>query len=100
MATILTGCSQVTGGLEVSSTDSRTTAFGNVEVLAVVENTSGDTKSGTLQTQVDIQGGDTYTERENITVMGESSNSYTITHDVGLGDSLSAESYEYSAEIL
>lgn len=94
----IAGCGAI-GGLEIADMDSQTTALGNIEVLALVENTGGSSQDGELVTQVDIDGGDTYTEREVVTVAGDSSNSYTHSHDISFSASLSAERYEYSANI-
>jgi hypothetical protein len=95
----IAGCGGIGGGLEVIDTEARNTALGNVEIIAMVENTSSDTQEGELVTQVDIQGGDTYTEREVITVTGDSSNSYSQTHDIDFAESLSGSEYEYEASI-
>jgi len=94
----LAGCGSP-GGLEIADTEAQGTALGNIEVTALVENTAGSSQDGELVTQVDIEGGDTYTERESVTVAGDSSNSYTHTHDIAVSESLSAERYEYSASI-
>jgi len=95
----LAGCGGFLGGLEVASVESRTTALGNVEVSVVVENTSGSSQTGELVTQVDVEGGDTYTERQEVTVPGNAENSYAVTHDLSLSESLTADSYEYNASI-
>lgn len=92
------GCME-TQPLEVTDTDSQSTAVGNIEIIAMVVNNSNEPASGELVTQADIQGGDTYTEREVVTVDGNSSNSYTHTHDLNLSESLSGGQYEYSAHI-
>lgn len=92
------GCSAL-GGLEVESVNAQTTTFGNVKLQVVVANNSSDTESGTLVGQVDIKGGDTYTEQQSVTVPGNAANSYTLSFNIGLGDSLTADSFEYSAQI-
>lgn len=89
----------VNGKLEVTATDARTTGFGNVEVGAQVRNTGSDSKSGTLVAQVDLEGGDTLTERESVTVPGDQSRSYTVGIDVPVSDSLRGSQYRYDAWI-
>lgn len=95
----IAGCSevqdQITGGLEVRNTDAESTAFGNVRVGAVVENTASSSKSGTLVFQVDIQNGDTYSTRRRITLPGGESNTYTETVDLSLSRSLQGGQYQY-----
>jgi len=95
--TALAGC--LGGGLEVEDTEARVTGFGNVIVRVLVANSSSSSKSGTLLGQVDANGGDTYTERREITVTGDGSNTYDLEFDIAASDSLSASSFEYSAEI-
>lgn len=95
----LAGCSSVTGGLKVQGVDAAGTAFGNVNMAVQVENTASDSKSGTLVGQVDMNGGDTYTEQRSITVNGGTSNTFELSFDIGLDDSISSGSYEYSAQI-
>ncbi|MFC7077752.1 hypothetical protein [Haloarcula halophila] len=95
---LVSGCSAF-GGLEVSSVNADTTALGDIEVLVVVENTASSSRDRELTTQVDVQSGDTYTQSEEITVPGESENSYRHTHDLALSESLSADSFDYSASV-
>lgn len=101
--TLLSGCSEmageVTGGLEITTIDSEDTSFGNIIVGVRVENTARELKSGTLITQVDVEGGDTYTERREISVPGESENTYTNKHDISVETSLSEFRYTYDAGI-
>ena len=100
---LLAGCSAsgngFGGGLTVDDTVAETTAFGNVVLTVAVSNTSGSSKTGTLIGQVDISGGDTYTERRGISVDGEGANTYELEFDIDISDSLSASEYEYSARI-
>lgn len=95
----LAGCSEVaddvTGGLEIADTQSGTTAFNNIRVVVLVQNTASGSRSGTLIGQVDIEGGDTFTERRSITVPGEGSNSYELGFDIDLSDQISGGQYRY-----
>lgn len=99
----IAGCSESTqnaissGGLEITDTESENTAFGNVVVHVMVQNTASSSKSATLVGQVDVEGGDTYTDQRDISVMGEDSNSYELEFDIDF--SLSASSYHYSAQL-
>jgi|GEM_PF-773389 hypothetical protein len=102
---VLAGCSGsdggggIGGGLTVDDTSAETTAFGNVVLSVAVSNTSGSSNSDTLIGQVDMTGGDTYTERRDITVDGEQSNTYELEFDIDFSESLSASEFEYSARI-
>ncbi|MFC6766472.1 hypothetical protein [Natrinema soli] len=101
---ILAGCSGsdvggIGGGLTVDDTSAETTTFGNVVLSVAVSNTSGSSKSDALIGQVDMTGGDTYTERRDITVDGEQSNTYELEFDIDFSESLSASEFEYSARI-
>ncbi|MDF9745353.1 hypothetical protein [Natrinema salsiterrestre] len=105
MATItaLAGCSEslsgVTGGLEIENVDSRTTSLGDIVLTVTITNDSGSSKSSTLIGQVDISGGDTYTKRRDVTVTGDSSNTFDLGFDISFSDSLSANQYEYDTEL-
>ena len=105
MTAAIAGCSGsgngggIGGGLSVDTVDSQTTSFGNVVLTVSVSNSSGSSKSNTLMGQVNISGGDTYTQRRNITVPGESSNTFELEFDIDFSESLSASEYEYSAQI-
>ncbi|ELZ11572.1 hypothetical protein C479_06901 [Halovivax asiaticus JCM 14624] len=96
---LLAGCSdavsEVTGGLDVTGMNARTTTFGNIELTAQVENTASDSKSGTLVGQVDLEGGDTFTEQKAITVGANRTNSFEIGIDIPVADSLSGGQYTY-----
>ena len=89
----------ITGGLEIADVTAETTSFGNVDMQVVVENTAGSEKSGTLRGVVDVEGGDTYEQTRSVTVSANSDNSYRLKFDIALSESLSADAYEYSAEI-
>lgn len=94
----IAGCSEVAGGsLEVSDMDSHSTTWGNVVIRAMVVNNSTDSISGTLFGEVDVRGGDTYTESRSILVRGNDSSSYKLEFDVRAGESISGAQYEYSA---
>jgi len=104
--TALSGCSDAandisnggnTGSLSVTDKSSDTTAFGNVVVRAVVANSGENAKSGTLVGQVEIEGGDTYTKRRNITVQGGHSSGFELKFDIDFGESLSGAKYRYNA---
>jgi len=94
---LLAGC--ISSGLQVEDTDARVTTFGNVIVRVLVANDSSSSKSATLIGQVDVKGGDTYTQRRDISVTGDGSNTYDLEFDIAMSDSLSASEFEYSAEI-
>ena len=101
-AALLAGCSGsggLGGGLSIDDTSAETTAFGNVVLTVAVSNTSGSSKTGTLIGQVDISGGDTYTENREISVAGDGSNTYELEFDIDISESLSASEYEYSARV-
>jgi hypothetical protein len=109
-AAVLSGCSEITGGdggggigpqpnLQVTGTDAETTAFGNVRMLVQVTNSGEEDGSGTLEGVVDVQGGDTYRQSRQVSLDAGMSNSYTLEFDIDLGESLSASSYEYRAEV-
>lgn len=89
----------IAGGLSVDSVDSQVTAFGNVVLTVTVSNDSDSSKSKTLMGQVDVSGGDTYTKRRDITVSGSSSNTFELEFDIAASESLSADRYEYTAEL-
>lgn len=99
----LAGCSgrlrAVTGGLKIENVDSRTTSLGDIVLTVTITNDSGSSKSSTLIGQVDISGGDTYTQRRDVTVTGDSSNTFELGFDVALSESLSANQYEYNTEL-
>lgn len=101
LAPALAGCSGtgggIDGGMEVTGVDASNTLAGNVELNVTVSNTSSESASGTLYGEVDVEGGDTYTESRSITVSPDGSNSYTLGVDVSASDSLSGASYEYRA---
>ncbi|PSQ42112.1 hypothetical protein BRD17_09435 [Halobacteriales archaeon SW_7_68_16] len=94
------GCGGVGGSLEIADTSSQSTATGNVVVSVLVENTGDSEDSATLQSQVDVQGGDTYTDRRDISVPGGGSNSYDFEFDIAIDESLEASEYEYSASFV
>lgn len=96
-ASTLAGC--LGGGLEIDDVDARTTSFGNVILTVAVSNGNGSSEDGTLVGQVDMSGGDTYTERRDVTVTGDGSNTYELEFDIAISESLSAAEYEYSAEL-
>ncbi|WP_256393592.1 hypothetical protein [Natronoarchaeum rubrum] len=102
LAVPLAGCSDspgggLGGGLEVTDVQSSTTLAGNVDLSVQVSNTSSDSASATLYGEVDIEGGDTYTESRSVTVSPDGSNSYELSFDIDFSESLSASSYEYQA---
>lgn len=102
---VIAGCSSsggtggIGGGLSVESVDSQTTSFGNVVLTVSVANSNSSSKSSTLMGQVDVSGGDTYTKRRDITVTGDSSNTFELEFDIALSESLSADQYEYTAQL-
>jgi len=101
-ATILAGCSalgQLGEPLEITDAETESTALGNVIANVTIENTISETHSGTLIGQVDVDGGDTYTESRQITVPGDETNSYRLEFDIDVRDSLSGSQYQFSAEI-
>lgn len=93
----LAGC--LGGGLEVESVTSRDTVAGNVIVTARVTNDSSSPESGTLLAEVDVQNGEMYTHRKDITVDGDGSETFEIKFDIPMGDSLSGFQYDYDAKI-
>ncbi|SNZ12417.1 hypothetical protein SAMN06269185_1713 [Natronoarchaeum philippinense] len=99
---ILAGCSDepgggIDGGLEVTDVTASNTIAGNVELGVLVSNSSSESASATLYGEVDVEGGDAYTESRSITVSPDGSNSYELGIDVAVSDSLSGSSYEYRA---
>ncbi|WP_248516693.1 hypothetical protein [Salinarchaeum laminariae] len=107
MTALFSGCAgileeadkAVSGELKVVSRDSRNTAMGNVEIGAQIQNTGSDSKSGTLVAQVDVEGGDTHTQRKSVTVPGDQLRSYTVSIDIPMSDSLTGFEYRYDAWI-
>jgi hypothetical protein len=103
----LAGCSDIMesagfgeqSDLEITDTDAQTTTFGNVRVGVMVANRGEKSGSATLVGQVDVQGGDTYTKRRDISVPAGDSNSYTLEFDIDLTESLSADRFQYSARL-
>jgi len=98
----LAGCSDspgggLDGGLEVTDVQSSTTLAGNVDLSVQVSNTSSESASATLYGEVDVDGGDTYTESRSVTVSPDGSNSYELSFDIDFSESLSGSSYEYEA---
>lgn len=94
------GCSSgIGGGLSVETVNARSTSFGNIVLTVSVSNSSGSSKSRTLIGQVDVSGGDTYTKRRTITVTADSSNTFELTFDIALSESVSASQYDYSVEL-
>lgn len=98
---LLAGCSdavaEITGGLEVTGVDASMTGFGNVEMTVRVENGASSSQSGTLVGQVDLDGGDTFTERKEITVQSDRRNTFEFEFDIPISDSLSGGQYTYDA---
>lgn len=103
----MAGCSELgesTGlveqsDLQISDTEAQSTTFGNVRLGVMVVNRGEKSGSATLVGQVDVQGGDTYTNRREITVAAGDSNSYMMEFDIDFSESLSAEKYQYSARL-
>lgn len=99
----LAGCSATSdllgGGsnLEVTEVESQVTGWGDVQLSISVENTGSESESGTLYGQVDVQGGDVYSESQQITVPAGETNQYTIDVPIEFQDSLGAEGYQHSA---
>ncbi|MXR50282.1 hypothetical protein GRX03_01480 [Halovenus sp. WSH3] len=97
------GCSdavdEATGGpdLEVTDISSETTTFGNVRLGIRVVNNGNEAGTNTLVGQVDIQGGDTYTQRQSITVNADSGNDFTMEFDIDISESLSGSRYTADA---
>lgn len=104
IASLAAGCSQLgLGGtpLEIvdDSVESSTTTGGDIEVSATITNPTEQTQTAELTSQVDVQDGDTYTKNREIEVPPENENSYTITHELSLGESFSADQYEYGVSL-
>lgn len=95
----IAGCAGGGSSLSVEDIQAQNTSFGNVIVAVLVANDGSESGSGTLIGQVDMDGGDTYTESRSITVASGDSNTYELEFDIDLGESLSGGSYEYSARI-
>lgn len=93
------GCAEVTGGLEVVAIDSRETTFGNIQILARVENHGSDTETGTLAGEVDLDNGSSYTERTSVTVPGDTISTESVSIDIPVSTSLSGGRYQYDASI-
>lgn len=96
------GCSQLgLGGtpLEIENVDTSPTAAGDIEVSATIANPTEQSQSAELTSQADVQDGDTYTEDQEIEVPPSDENSYTITHELSLGSSLSADQYEVTVSL-
>ncbi len=93
------GTGGIGGGLSVESVNAQTTSFGNVVLTVSVSNSNSSSKSSTLVGQVDVSGGDTYTERREITVTGDSSSSFELEFDIAISESLSSDQYEYDAQL-
>jgi len=96
---LLAGCAQLTGGLEVTSMDARSTGFGNVEIAAEVENHGSDSQTGTLVGEVDLESGNTHEGRTSVTVSGGQTSTHSVTVDLPISDSLSGGQYQYDAWI-
>lgn len=104
---LIAGCSEFTksagigeqSDLEITDTDAQATTFGNVRLGVMVVNRGEKSGSATLAGQVDVQGGDTYTKRREITVSAGDSNSYTLEFDIDFAESLSADRFQYSARL-
>ncbi|EMA12342.1 hypothetical protein, partial [Haloarcula marismortui] len=92
----LSGCAGATGGLEIAAQDAETTAFGNVEVTATVENTADDREQGDLYCEV-IVSGKVYDQTQRIAVDGNSRQAYTMAFDIPLSDY--NEGGEYRCEL-
>lgn len=95
LAPIGAGCSSVAGGLQVVSADARWTAFANVEITTVVENTSSSQQSGSLAAQVNLSNGSSAVDQMPVTVRGSARETFDMTIDTGLGDALTSDSIQY-----
>lgn len=102
LSSLAAGCSRLgLGGtpLAIETVDSSTTATGDVTVSATISNPTEQSQQAELTSQVDIQDGDTYTKSQEIEVPPNNENSYTITHDLSLGESFSADQYEFGVSL-
>lgn len=92
--TALGGCSEaeraVSGGLSVVEARGEPTTFGNAEITVTVENTASESKSGTLNVEVELDNGQTYTKSRYIRVPGESTDTFEFTIDISIVDAFSS----------
>lgn len=70
----LSGC--LSNGLSIEGTESDVRDGQTVVVLVAVMNPSNSSRSGKLTIQCNVIGGDTYTRRQQITVLASETNSY------------------------
>lgn len=93
----LAGC--VAGsGMDIEDVDTRTTTFGNIIVAVLVVNRTDEKQSETIVAEVDIDGGNLYTERKTVSLPPNTKDKVEIKFDIDLSESLSATRYEYNAE--
>jgi len=95
---LVTGCSQLSGGLEIADASIASPVAGTIRMTVVVENTTPFSKSATLISRVDVDGGDTYTKRREITVPEDASRSYEFEFDAD-PDAMADGGHEFSAEL-
>jgi hypothetical protein len=95
----VSGCSMITGGLEVTEVTPESTAAGNVVLHATVENSASETKSGTLSGTVDVQGGESYATSREVALEGGQSDTFDLEFDIEFSDSLTEDRYTYSASM-
>lgn len=87
------------GGLSVADARTELTDGGNVLGIVTVENTDSETRSGTLLGQLDFENADVYTQRREVTVPGDRSNTYELEFAIEDPASLQGEPYTFSADI-
>lgn len=98
--TSLSGCLEdITGALNIRQLDVNTTSLGGIQLQIIVENNSQSRKEGQLYGEVDIDGGDTLMEHEQISVGAEQQNSYTLGFSPNISERLSEEEFTYDAWI-
>lgn len=96
--TALAGCAGV-AGMELENVDSRSTAFGNIIISAVVVNRSESQQTKTILAEVDVEGGHLYTRRKRVTLEPRTKRTVELKFDIDMSESLSGGRYKYRAEI-
>lgn len=77
--------------LQIADRDAEITTFGNVVATVTVVNEGDEAGTGEVWVEVDLNGGDSFTESEVVRVEPGTTQTYEIEVDVGVVDALSSD---------
>lgn len=86
---------ELVSDLEIVAMDANATSTGGVELVAEVENHGSSRQEAVLAGEVDIQGSETLTDSEEISVGAERSNTFTLSFSPSASDRLSGSEFTY-----